>query len=348
MSKNKILLVKGIAGLGNRILCLLTGILYARLTDRRLIVDWSDHYYSTDGSNVFHRYFQCPITDPTDEIPTTDSVNPSIWRGRLSESAWYLRKHQGKINDSKVWQQFSIDLNKLDYDEDILVMWTYDEKVDLLRPHFNGKLKEFKEASTEEILKKLLKEYLSLHTEIQGRIARFKENNFDGKCVGVHIRFTDHRSNIWAILTNLNALLSRAPGLQIFLSTDNLQIKDMFEKLYPGVITAPHWYSPTPGLTIHNNRRRPDPYENGIEALIDLYLMSECEYMIIDTSSSFSYIAKLLSKAPDSRIFDVGSRGKLPPFIRSHITRLMLKLGFYTWGINLITRAADIRRRLIR
>src|SRR5262249_35551159 len=38
----KLLLVKGIAGLGNRILCALTGILYARLAGRKVCVDWRD------------------------------------------------------------------------------------------------------------------------------------------------------------------------------------------------------------------------------------------------------------------------------------------------------------------
>src|SRR5574341_1361148 len=150
MNGNKFLLVKGIAGLGNRILSALIGILYARLTGRRLLVDWSDHYYSNDGSNVFHRFFQCSLCSPTDEIPNTDSVSPRIWRGYLNESAWNMRKRYGNINDLGTWQKFSIDLTKLDYQEDVLVMWTYDEKaMDLLRGHFKDEFKGLAKASTE-------------------------------------------------------------------------------------------------------------------------------------------------------------------------------------------------------
>jgi hypothetical protein len=46
------LLVKGRASLGNRILSALTGILYARLTGRRLLVDWRDEVYSDDGTGL--------------------------------------------------------------------------------------------------------------------------------------------------------------------------------------------------------------------------------------------------------------------------------------------------------
>ena len=166
--------------------------------------------------------------------------------------------------------------------------------------------------------------------------------------VGVHVRYTDHRTNIWAILKKLNSLIKREPGLRIFLSTDNLQIKNMFEELYPDVITTPHWYSPTPGMNIHQNRKRPDALESGIEALVDLYLLPECDYIIIDTSSSFSYIAKLLTNVPDSNIYDVGSRGKQSPRLRRQITRLMSKLGLFTWGIIMIGRVAKIQRYLNR
>lgn len=349
MNENKFLLVKGIAGLGNRILSALTGILYARLTGRKLIIDWSDHYYSSDGSNVFHRYFESPLTNPMDEIPTADSVSPPIWRGNLRESAWYMRKQEGQVHNSGAWRIFSIDLERLDYDEDVIVMWSYDEKnVDLLRKHFKGPFAELNGVSTYNILRKLLRVYLLLRPEIRERVDRFKEINFGANNVGIHIRYTDHRSNIWAMLKKLNSLIKREPGLRIFLSTDNLQIKNMFEELYPGIVSTPHWYSPTPGMTIHLNRKQPDPFGSGIEALVDLYLLSECNYMIIDSSSSFSYIAKLLTNTSDANIFDVGSRGNDSPRIRRHVTRIMFRLGLFSWGISLIGGAARIHRYINR
>jgi len=109
---DRYLLVKGRAGLGNRILCALTGILYARLAGRRLLVDWSDPIYAEGGLNVFHRYFRCPTADPADRIPATDSVAPAIWRGRLDESSRSMEHAHGTLGRES-WRELSIDLRRL-------------------------------------------------------------------------------------------------------------------------------------------------------------------------------------------------------------------------------------------
>ena len=57
MDDKKYLLVKGTAGLGNRLLFLLSALLYARLTERLLVVDWCDQTYSDDGTNAFPLLF---------------------------------------------------------------------------------------------------------------------------------------------------------------------------------------------------------------------------------------------------------------------------------------------------
>jgi hypothetical protein len=335
MSEKKFLLVKGLAGLGNRMLSALTAILYARLSGRRLIIDWSDPTFSKNGSNAFLEFFICPTNGPTDEIPVTDSVNPSVWRHRLSASATSMRTPYKNLTE--FWQNTSIDLKKLDYDEDILILWLYHEKVTLLRDHFKGAYEEYIRMSNEAILTRLLREDLLPHPRIQTKVNEFKHKEFTGKTVGVHIRYTDHRASLLAILDKLNTLLRLEPGLQVFLATDNIQIKKMFEENYPGVITTPHWY-PKPGSRIHNNLACPDRLESGIESLVDLYLLAECDYLIIDTSSTFSYVAKLLTNAQKSHVFDVAKGGKLTPGVRQLSWRLMLRLGLYSWGLSSLSK----------
>ena len=344
---NKFLLVKGSSGLGNRIECVLTAVLYARLTGRRLIVDWTDNVYSNDESNVFHRFFQCSLCNPTDQIPDTDSVNPSIWRGHLHESAKHMVKHYANSTNQEIWRRFSFNLTKLDHQEDVLVMWTYHEKLDLFRAHFKGEFKELSQMSRKAILSKLLREDLILHPEIQERVNRFKENNFHKKTVGVHVRYTDHRGNLWTTLKELKSVLNSEPGLQIFLATDNIQIKNMFEESYPNLITTPHWYS-TAGLPLHGNRNCPDLLESGVEALVDLYLLAECDYLILDNSSSFSYLANLLTKTRDSHIFGVSNRRKLSPRLRKLSWWLMVKLGLFSWGLSTFGKFVRIQKFLSR
>ena len=48
----KFLLVKGRSGLGNRLEVLMGGLVYARLTNRQVVVDWRDREYSNDKSDV--------------------------------------------------------------------------------------------------------------------------------------------------------------------------------------------------------------------------------------------------------------------------------------------------------
>lgn len=345
MSKDKFLIVKGVAGLGNRMLGALTGILYARLSGRRLIVDWSDRTYSNNGSNAFPQFFLCKSSGSMDEIPATGTVCPSVWQNRLNEFATNMRTPYK--NNTEFWQKTSIDITKLDYDEDILVMWAYHEKVDLLRDYFKGPYDKLRQMSKEEILSMLLQEDLLLQPRIHSMVTKFKNKEFSGKTVGVHIRYSDHRASLFAILKKLNTLLKHESDLRVFLATDNMQIKKMFEENYPGVITTPHWY-PKPGSRIHDNRSCPDTLESGIESLIDLYLLAECDYLIIDSSSSFSYLANLLSKTDASKVFDVSRGGKLTPRLRRLSWRLMLKLGLYSWGLNFLSKIERIQRALSR
>ena len=340
IKEDKILLVKGAAGLGNRILCALTGILYARLTRRRLLIDWSDGTYSDDGSNVFYRFFQCHGCSSTDEIPVTDSVRPHIWCGHLHESSAALRKLYApkSRNSPLIWRQFSVDLSSLDYQEDVLVMWSYMEQVDTLRKHFNGEFKELRRASKKAILKRLLREDLILHPSIRERVDQVRSDWFDKKTVGVHIRYMDKKACLRLIHKRLNALLKRQPEMQVFLATDNVEIKDMFQENYSSVITTQKWY-PTSGSSMHHNPECPDRTENGIGALVDMYLLAECDYLILDESSSFSYIASLLVNRSNSKVFDVQRGYWLPPRVRHLIW--LFRIGLQS----LVSWTKDVRRR---
>ena len=110
MNENKFLLVKGKAGLGNRILSVLNGILFALLSGKELIIVWRDSTYSNDGSNVFHRFFICWLFGPTDEIPNTDSMCPCIWRSHLHETVGDMEKLYGNYINTESRIEALIDL----------------------------------------------------------------------------------------------------------------------------------------------------------------------------------------------------------------------------------------------
>ena len=246
---DKILLVKGIAGLGNRILCAMGGLLYARLSGRRLVIDWTDPLYSSNGDNVFHRFFTSRACSPNDTIPPVESVFPALWRDRLHQNARQVvvEKH---YNPDEARRELSFDSGKLDYAEDLLVMVEYDAPVGRMRNHFRGPFQELAAKSTGEVLAMLLREDLTLAPDVRSRVNDFKRRQFNSRVIGVHVRYSDYRVRLLAIIKQLNAALKKEPDAQIFLATDNIEIQKMFERSYRGIITTPHWYA-NPGKPIH-------------------------------------------------------------------------------------------------
>jgi hypothetical protein len=333
MSRERYLLVKGQGGLGDRIQSLLTALVYAPLSGRRLVVDWSDSFYSATGENVFPLYFQSPLSDPGLEITDRCSVSPPIWSGHLGESvgAMRLRYDLRRRGIDEVRRELSIDPGRLDYDAEVAVIWVHRAQVERLRGHFSGALGAFADADGDRILRQLLRDQLRLHPRLQERVARFERSRFRRPTVGVHVRYTDYRASLGAILWRLRWLLRCEPGLQPFLATDNERIKRLFETAFPSVITAPHWYPAKAGRSLHRSRERPDPTERGAEALVDLYLLAACDYLIVDPGSSFGRVAMLLSQAPAARLFSVVNRSDLPPLLHRWSYRLMHRWGYPLW-----------------
>ena len=215
MSSDKILLVKGTAGLGNRLQCLLTGILYARLSGRRLVIDWRYRFYSSGNANSFYSFFQCPSARPMDVIPETDSVRPAIWRGHLRDSASSMRDHYAKSKQWRHWNKFSVDVRTLDYDEDVLVLVISYQQVERLRPHFTGSFGGLASQSDREILRALFRDELKLQQQLQQRVDQLQQDVCARPTIGVHVRYTDHQVCLWAILKKLNSLLRQGSDLQI-------------------------------------------------------------------------------------------------------------------------------------
>ena len=313
----KYLVVKGIAGLGNRMLAAMTGILFARLMHRQLIIDWSDFTYSNDGTNVFPLLFTCPDTDPPLPIPETNSISPPLWRGRLNKSASVVISEvdPSAYISRRGYRRFSCDLNILDHPEEIVVMWSYTQLIRRARKHFRGDFAALANQSDETILSELLRTTLIPRPEIRARIKKWRAEHFgSGPVIGVHIRFMDtklphvpfikSRTSIDSFFVAIDRIMAKAPNAVVFLATDNREAQQLLEKRYPKVIATEKWF-PTTGKEMHQNAECPDRLNNAIEALMDMYLLAECDYLVFPSSSTFSYISSLCTSIPRVNIVDV-------------------------------------------
>jgi len=315
ISNSQYVVVKGKAGMGNRMLCALTGLLYAQLSGRRLIIDWSDFTYSNDGSNAFFRYFQSPLCDPDWAIPPTEAVWPEIWQGRLSESANNLLDDLDPDKHAKptIYRKYSFDVGRLDYPQDVLVMWCFSHLIPRLRRHFPSKLPELVRLSDIQILTKLLNEQMTLADDLQQRVDGLAAELIEPGTIGVHVRFMDRRTSLQSFLREVDRLKEQTPEAPIFLATDNAEAQRVFRERYDKVRVTEKWF-PEGGVSMHQNQECPDREVNAIEALTDMYLLARCSALVYPSSSTFSWISRLVSGLPEGQVIDVERRD---PVIRA-------------------------------
>ena len=303
---DKFLVVKAKGGMGNRMLCAVTGILYGQLTGRRTIVDWRDGSYSNDGSNTFLRFFDCPDVYPETILPKDATIRPAIWNGNLDNSmSKIISRFDPKKHDSiRIHRKYSIDVRRLDYDEDIIVFWYYTGRARNLKKHLRDGLEGYGELDTTGIIRKVLTEQMILHKDIRQQIDDFNARHWAKKVIGVHIRYTDRKTNLAKYEKQLNRFLKRYPDAHIFLATDNQHVSKDYRRRFKNVFSTPKWF-PAGMTSMHQNTECPDKIGNGIEALVDMYLLAQCDCLIYSGYSTFSLISRILSDAQTENIVDI-------------------------------------------
>ena len=318
---DKYLLVKAKGGMGNRMLCAVTGILYGQLTGRLTVIDWRDAAYSNDGSNTFSRFFDFPQVLSETILPNNVSICPEIWTGQLhkSMSTMLSENDPDKHRSILIHRKYSIDVRALDYAEDIVVFWCYTGRIRALKTHLQNSDCDFAGLDSDGIVRKVLLEQMKLSDEVRQRIDDYKSAiDWPEKVIGLHIRHTDMKTNLDYYERALKRLLRREPNARIFLATDNRQINREYQERYKNVFSTPKWF-PEDLSTMHQNSTYPDKVLNGIEALVDMYLLADCDYLIYPGGSTFSQLALLLSNIPAENVVDIerfNPKVRLKRFIR--------------------------------
>ncbi len=298
---HKIVLCKGTSGMGNRILAACTALLYGEIANRKVVIDWRDESYSETGENAFPKFFECPIASPVEALPVTDSVFPVIWQGNLARSLGNL---QAELQ-LKGYGDMSFDSSRLDYAEDIIVFCAYTHKIPSLRPLFQGQFATLANMTTPAILRSVLDAKMHLVKEINDAIYGYKAKHFGANTIGVHVRYTDIKVPLDKIIGKVQQLVNRQRESVVFLATDSQEVITQFQAQFPRLVTTEKWFPPD-GERMHQNWDHcPDRYQNGVEALTDLYLLSECNSLVFSSKSSFGYVSSLLSKASPQQIYDV-------------------------------------------
>ncbi len=321
------IVVKGTSGIGNRVFAVATGILYAQLSGRQLVVDWRDGSYSNTGTNLFFRYFDCPMAQSEEVLPVTDSIYPTPWQNQIHRSLGSL------LNESGLkCQDLSFDVSRLDYPETIIVLSTYTHKTHLMRSLFTEVASQFAAMNNLEVLQWVLQFNLKLKEDIQLQIEQFKREYFSDYMVAVHIRYSDMKVPLPEVEASLASIIRsvkfKHPNHKIFVATDSQNVLSSFEQKFPNIISTNKWFSAS-GKRLHQNPQEcPDLIQNGIEALVDLYLLGACDQFLFASRSSFGLLASLLMTKPKAIRHDIDREKSLIKRFKEKLKNIAKKLNF--------------------
>ena len=322
-SRSGTVLVKGTNGLGNRLLTLLSAILYAKLAGRRVVVDWRDGFYADPGVNAFPLLFRSESAAAVDRDMPSTSVAPWMWDGRLHLSAKQVSDALcpgGPWHSPFAGSLFSFDPRRLDHPADVIVTWSSVHFIGQLRRHFSGPWKEWGRLGDDAILARLLREELEFHPEVLARAEEVRRSWPGRPRIGVHVRNTDRTTNLRCLHRRLEILRARNPDAGLFLATDDAGVEREFHRRYPDVVTVPKWFAAS-GPLHKPNAPCPDRLAMARASLVDMRLLAGCDHLVVNGNSSFSQMTRLLWSGDPRRVVDVASWAWLPAPVRDRAWR---------------------------
>lgn len=330
MLRDKYLIVKGCAGLGNRLFTLCAAIEYAYITKRKLVVDWSDGQFAADGINSFFEVFKInnfPLLEKNKinyENFKDKSYYPPNWKSRERSNIYEIfdakrafdlfyvpPKIIPKGRLRKVFGYWSDKNTKTNKNNNIAAIYSiFRNDTYELSGNYSFKRNEdfiFYMDYIPKINKKYLINHIDLLDDIKNQIFMFSKKymlNFNG--IGVHIRATDKRPN--KDLSSLIDLLSKYVDQNkiIFLSTDNKKIENIIKEKFNKVISTKKYIPEISNGGIHMwaKRNNNDYYKIKMfkESVIDMWLLSECKILLYQGNSTFSLVSKFLKN--DENCYD--------------------------------------------
>jgi len=326
---DRVLIVKstGGAGLGDLLRAVLSGIHYAHVSGRAIQVCWDDGLYGPVGVNVFADLFQ--LTDigvaSISQIHADGfAVHPAAWQGNLAMplNQLYAKLRDDDWNRSWALDALSFDQSRFDYPQDILVMWDFDqfERSWLAAP--SGRRYGLDPASAQV---EAAARHLRIVPSLQSAVSSFQQAHFVERMIGVHVRQTNEGGGksrhvpLQAYFASIDKIRQQEPQAVIFLATDNVAVETQFRQRYPQLVTSQKWLPTRAGDALHFAEGRVDKLQGAREAVIDLYLLAACDYLIHPHNSSFSRVASMLRRRDSSSVFPLHKRnwplGRLAEFI---------------------------------
>jgi hypothetical protein len=290
----KCVVVKGVCGLGNRLLAL-SGI--SDLVDKRgikCVVDWRDEYYSDDGDDAFRRFFEIKTKYRMEE-KLSGSVHPEGWEGNLNTPFDRLARFNG------VWLK----------DRKKAVGLSGDHDISVVAPHVPPY------STTEGIMKlrKNIHRLLAVKPSAMEMAEEFRDDNFKEYTIGVHIRMAcplKRKVALTILFDKLNEIITSHSDARILVASDSTMGRDEVVQQYgKRVFFIPKWFPPPTTLSsglekeaLHMPRSRSEQMAQSRiyrEAVKEMLVLSLCDHLIYQHNSSFGACSAVLSNLSEEQ-----------------------------------------------
>lgn len=302
----KLCIVKTKGGMGNRMLCAASGILWARAVGRRCYVDWRDDAYSRNGENSLFHFFDPPHVDRELGSFADDSVEPAVWRGRTDTSVSKLFHEIDFAAHRSILahKRYSIDPARDDQTAEAVVFWHYMDQIQRASRLIRNNIPGYARLGYKAIISKALIEELPLRADLAADIDLFASEHFRGPMIGVHIRYSDRKAPVEKCEAAVRRLLAKHPNASLFLATDSRKIEESFAEKFGTVIVTSKWL-PELGEAAHQNPNCQDAVANGVEALRDMMLLARCDALVYARRSTFSFVSHCVGGFEPGTVVDV-------------------------------------------
>lgn len=288
------------AGFGNRLQAIVSCFLFALITDRALLIDWSkdsvkEHWNGeeTVAMEPLAEFFSNPNFE-WDYAPHKQHLETKVKLGLLSEATVSYRLEDEKhvfasFSGYQGWEEVfpCYDYNMY-FPEDIVSIRAdnYFAFIISLSPFYRDFVNDIFGSDIFGTISRFLFRPVPV---IQKEIDNFKKQYFGKFTLGLHVRniggskLNANQTNLlWQCAQNIRS--PKEEGVVWFLSTDNEQTRISAKSLFKDKVV---FYN----VPIS----RADP--NGLRAgIIDLFLLSECDDLIVSAASTFSRIAYGLAR----------------------------------------------------
>lgn len=300
---SKYLLVKGCAGLGNRLVTIFSAIKYCEKNNRILVVDWTDGQFDKKGVNAFHKCFDL------NNILYTNRSNIDNWDNLNHSSQLFKNNKEEGLYDlyvdkqSAFWQKIPNKLFVNSFLKKLRRRWQPIKNGNYLTSlGYGSDLPNDKEETILYFLDFIpyidyteLPNYIQPKPFISEKIDKFSIQNKIDEAVGVHIRYTDKRPTT-EVKKIIEYIKLNHKSSAVYLATDSTEIEKLFLDEFPNLLLFPKCKPQLHGEGLHQwalySKEEDLKYVLFEESIIELFLLSKCQYLYYQGNSTFSIISK--------------------------------------------------------